>query len=96
MTNEDRSELLLAASYGCGCFPDKPDLCESCRCSFDPTIDAVELIVARHVTAALNEAADAIHIQRFARDDRIKGGPDNFYNGAITAERIVRSRIPNP
>lgn len=41
---------------------------------------------------AFTEAAEMVHVERFALDDGTAGGPDNFYNGAIYSERLLRNR----
>jgi hypothetical protein len=38
---------------------------------------------------ALTEARWAVHNRRFDHDHGETGGPDNFYNGVIKAERVI-------
>ena len=77
LTDEDR-EAIAHADESCGC-----------NGVGEHMYSAVEAIVARHVKAALNEAANNVHIQRFAKEEGTLRGPDSYYNGAITAVRIV-------
>lgn len=40
------------------------------------------------------DLAMELHVMRFAKDDGIAGGPDNFYNGVITSRALLRRGMP--
>jgi hypothetical protein len=47
--------------------------------------------VLKHVvTKALDSARWEIHAMRFAKEEGELRGPDNFYNGVITSEAVLR------
>lgn len=48
-------------------------------------------IACRVTDDGLTRALAAVHAIRFDKDHGRAGGPDNFYNGVLYAERVLRA-----
>lgn len=69
------------------------DLCAaaSSRAEDDDAVAAQQQAVA----AAISDLRWQVHAIRFAPEEGTLSGPDNFYNGIITAEAILRDAAPD-
>lgn len=62
----------------------------------EPPVSDMEIEVRERVADAASELRWQIHAIRFAKEEGTLEGPDNFYNGVITAEAIARRYNPSP